>query len=293
LAYFINFNNYICKQKKSIKITNMSLKNSINVALIIVGTMLVSCQGNKSGNSAPSTADSVNIKQLSEDVKDVVYPLPTPFEMTRMLNDIGARYVSSSLNPADKAEKYFTEKSKAINLGVYAADLAYAATFDQKQDIQLYSKAIKTLVDDLGINIEFSSMLSDEFKEKINNKDTLAKAITNTYYATYKNLGEKSNKELSILMVSGMWVELMYIATHISEDTYNNTNLVNIIAKQKDSYVKLMALLDEHSKSKEIKELQEKLVVLKPAFDQVDKGLQEKDYKLILKTIQDVRKSLI
>ncbi len=34
-------------------------------------------------------------------------------------------------------------------------------------------------------------------------------------------------------MVTGMWVELMYIGTNISQDSYNYTGLVNIISKQK------------------------------------------------------------
>jgi hypothetical protein len=275
----------------------MSFKKIMNLNLAVLfatALLLASCQGGvKTGSESQATSDSVNVNELSQNVKDVVYPLPTPFEMTSMLNEIGARYVASSMNSSEKIDKYFTEKSKALNLGVYGADLAYAATYDQKQDVQLYSKAIKTLITDLGISIDYSSMLTEEFKEKVNNKDSLTKVITNTFYSTYKTLSEKSNADLSIMMVSGMWVELMYIATHISEDTYNNSSLVKIIAKQRDSYEKLLSLLKEHNTSKDIKELEDKLLILKPAFDKVDSGLQEKDYKLILTTIQAIRKSLV
>jgi hypothetical protein len=275
----------------------MSFKKIMNLNLAVLfatALLLASCQGGvKTGSESQATSDSVNVNEFSQNVKDVVYPLPTPFEMTSMLNEIGARYVASSMNSSEKIDKYFTEKSKALNLGVYGADLAYAATYDQKQDVQLYSKAIKTLITDLGISIDYSSMLTEEFKEKVNNKDSLTKVITNTFYSTYKTLSEKSNADLSIMMVSGMWVELMYIATHISEDTYNNSSLVKIIAKQRDSYEKLLSLLKEHNTSKDIKELEDKLLILKPAFDKVDSGLQEKDYKLILTTIQAIRKSLV
>ena len=94
-------------------------------------------------------------------------------------------------------------------------------------------------------------------------------------------------------MVSGMWVELMYIATHISKDTYNNSQIVNLIAKQKDSYVKLMDLLTTYKDNKDIQSIQGELAIIKPAFDKVSSGLTEKDYKLILETIAKVRNTMI
>jgi len=275
----------------------MLTKNLLHKSLAIViatGVLLfVSCQGNKSGNQAQTAGDTANINEISQNVKEVVYPLPTPFEMTRMLSNIGVSYSSAILNPVDKAEKYFTEKSKAVNLGIYGADVAYAATYDQKQDVKLYLKALKTLVDELGISIDYSRMLSDEFKEKINNKDTLISIITTTYYDTYKNLKAKGSQESAAMMVTGMWVEVMYIATNISKDSYNNPEIVKLIANQKESYLKLLELLGSLNKNKDIKDLETKFMILKPVYEKVDQGLHQKDYELILKTIQDVRKSFI
>jgi hypothetical protein len=275
----------------------MLKKNLLHKSLaIVIATgiiIFVSCQGGTKSGSQQAAADSVNMKEISQNVKDVVYPLPTPFEMTKMLNNIGVSYSSAILNPVDKAEKYFTEKSKAVNLGIYGADVAYAATYDQKQDVKLYLKALKTLVDELGISIDYNKMLSDEFKEKINNKDTLINIITNTYFETYKNLEGKGNKDLATMMVTGMWVEVMYIATNISKDSYNNSEIVKLISKQKDSYLKLLEILKSQNSNKDIKDLETKFMILKPVYDKVDQGLYQKDYQLILQTIQEVRKSFV
>lgn len=275
----------------------MILKNLLHrcMAVVIATALLLSaCQnGNKSVSKDQSKKDSLSASEISKSVKDVVYPLPTPFEMTRLLNDMGARYVFASLNPVEKADKYFTEKSKAVNLGVYTADLAYAATYDQKQDVKLYSKALKKLIDQLGINIDYSSMLSDEFKEKLNNKDTLVKIVSNTLFETYKYLNDKSNPDLAVMMVSGMWVELMYISTNISEDTYHNTGIVKLVISQKESYGKILNLLEGRNSNKEIKQVEDQLKVLKPIFEKTDNGLQEKDYMLILQTVKSIRKSFV
>lgn len=273
----------------------MSLKNfmKINLAIVIaLASILTSCKSGQSGNQ-DQNADTLNKEEIAQDVKDVVYPLPTPFEMTKMLNDIGAKFIGSALNPANKVEKYFTEKSKAVNLGVYGADLAYCATYEKKQEMQSYMEALKTLVDQLGISVDYSKLLSEEFKTKVNNKDTLTDIITNTFYDTYKFLNEKSNPDLAIMMTSGMWVELMYIATHISTDTYNNPEIVKIISQQKDSYAKLMEILAQRNANADIKDLEEKLKALKPAYDKVEQGLTKEDYNLILKTIESVRNSFV
>ncbi|MBN1143119.1 MAG: hypothetical protein JXA72_01805 [Bacteroidales bacterium] len=255
---------------------------------------LFSCKGgNKPSEQDQAAADSLSKELLASDIKEVLYPLPTPFDITKMLNEIGATYTPKILNGTNQVEKYITEQSKALNLGIYGADLAYAATYQQQQDIQTYLNAIKSLADQLGVTYDYSILLSDEYKTKFENKDTLTEIITNTIYDTYQFLDQKSNPDLAVNMVAGVWVELMYIATNISEASYNFTGLVDIISKQKTSYEKVMELLSARNANADIKILEAKLMVLKPVFEKVESGLSQADYDLILKTIKDVRNSLI
>jgi hypothetical protein len=267
---------------------------AISFLVIIMAVVLSSCKGkNKSAEQDQIVSDSLNKTLLATEVGEVLYPLPTPFEMTKMLNDIGATYSTKSLNPTAGVEKYFKENQKAVNLGIYGADLAYVSTYQQQQDIQVYLNAIKKLADQLGITYDYSKLLSDEYKEKFNNKDSLTNIVTNTIYDTYYYLDKKSNPDLAVTMVAGMWVELMYIGTNISQASYNYTGLVNIISKQKASYDKVMELLSARNANADIKSLETRLQPLKPAFDKVDAGLSEADYNLILQTIKSVRSSLI
>jgi hypothetical protein len=263
-------------------------------AVILAGAIVItSCQGGKSRNQGQPSADSLKKEEITKNVKEVIYPLPSPYQLSQMLNTIGAKFSLKSLNPADKADKYFTEKNKAVNLGVYGADLGYCAIYDKKQESQVYMKSVKTLIDDLGITVDYSRMLSDEFKEKVANKDTLVQVITKTIFDTYGFLNEKSNPDLAIMMVSGMWVESMYIATHISEATYNNTEMVKLIVSQKDALNKLLEQLASRNSNADIKDLETKLQTLKPIYEKVDKGLTPNDYNTILKTIETVRKSFV
>jgi hypothetical protein len=267
---------------------------AISFLVIIMAVVLSSCKGkSKTAEQDQVVSDSLNKTLLATEVGEVLYPLPTPFEMTKMLNDIGATYSTKNLNSTAKVDKYFKENQKAVNLGIYGADLAYVSTYQQQQDIQVYLNAIKKLADQLGITYDYSKLLSDEYKVKFNNKDSLTKIVTNTIYDTYYYLDQKSNPDLAVTMVTGMWVELMYLGTNISQDSYNYTGLVNIISKQKASYEKVMELLSGRNANADIKSLEAKLQPLKPAFDKVSAGLSEADYKLILQTIKSVRSSLI
>lgn len=264
------------------------------LAIVTTLTLFVSCKNvSKQSDQDQSAADTLNKELLASDIQEVLYPLPSPLELAQMLTDIGAKYSSNNLNSPDKAEKYITEQSKALNLGVYAADLSYAATFNQQQDVQTYLSAIKTLADQLGVTYDYEKLLSDENKSKYSNKDSLNSIVTNTVYETYQYLNEKSNPDLAVDMVAGVWVELMYIATNISQDSYNFTGLVDIISKQKASYEKVMSLLAARNSNPDIKELETKLQVLQPVYNKVDQGLSQTEYDLILTTIKQVRNSLI
>jgi hypothetical protein len=275
--------------------TNKFLSSTSSLAIVVVAIFFVaSCKGGgKSADQDQLAADSLSKELLASDIKEVLYPLPAPFEMTQMLTDIGATYSSKNLNAPGKVEKYITEQSKAINLGIYGADLAYASTYQQQQDIQTYLNSIKTLADQLGVTYDYSKLLSEEYKTKFENKDSLISIVTNTIYDTYQYLDQKSNPDLAVNMVTGMWVELMYLATNISENSYNFTGMVDIISKQKASYDKVMSLLTARNTNADIQSLEAKLQVLKPVYDKVDTGLSEADYNLILKTIKSVRNSLV
>jgi hypothetical protein len=275
--------------------TNSNARRILSSLTVLVAlVILASCKGNdKSSGQDLLASDSLKKELFALEVTESVYPLPTPFEITAMLNDIGATYNSGNVNPTANVNKYLTEQGKAVGLGIYGADLTYASTFQQQQDIQSYLGVIKTLSDQLGINIDYRKLLSEESLEKYNNKDSLKNIITKTIFDTYQYLDERSNPDLSVLMVTGVWIELMYIATHVSEDSYNYTGIVDIIVNQKSSYEKVLNLLHSRNSNTAIKNLETKLQILKPVFDKVASGLSKQDYEKILVTVRTVRNSII
>jgi hypothetical protein len=233
------------------------------------------------------------MQEVKSDVQDIVYPLPAPFELSQQLDRAGASYVGNVLNPVSNADKYFTEKSKALALGVYGADLAYAGTYNNAKDINKYSGVLKSLVDDLGINVKYTDYFSDDSREKLNNKDTLVKVVSNVFYDTYTFLNKKSDPALAALVVSGTWVEGLYIATHITQDTYNNNEMVKLIYDQSKSLEKVISLLDKFENNEMVAGISGALKKLKAMYDETNGSLTKEQLDTITKTIETIRSSIV
>ncbi len=230
---------------------------------------------------------------LMSEVKEVVYPLPAPMDLYQKLEYIGASYIGNLLNPVGNIDKYYTEKNKALNLGTFAADLAYVSTYNKKQEIKLYSKNLKTLMDDLSVNINFVDFYTEDMKQKLENKDTLVKVVTNVFYDTYASMAKQGDPALAALMLTGIWAEGLYIASHISSDTYNNNEIVKIIYDQKNSLEIVLEMLDKTKGNEVTNSMIKALQSIKAMYDKTGDSLTKEGLDEITSAIENIRSSII
>jgi hypothetical protein len=199
----------------------------IGVILAVVLTFSACQSGKKSKDSQddekkPQTSRKIEKKEVKEDVREFVYPLPTSYEVTKMLNRIGASYILTLPNSPENVEKYLTEEKQALNLGVYGADLSYASTYNKKQQTMSYMEASKKLVDALNISGALPSDIIEKVEQNQDDKDELVDIITNTFYDTYEYLNANGRGSVSMLVLAGSWVESLFISTNISEKNFKN-----------------------------------------------------------------------
>ena len=172
------------------------------------------------------------------------YPLPTSFEVTKLLVEAGAAYILDLCNQVNNADKYLNLRSKALNLGVYGADLSYAATYNQTQETMQYLSASAKLIDDLQISSGFNESLVKRVDENLDNIDSLIVIISDSFYDTYKYLASNEQDDLSILVMAGSWIEALYISTQISIISASNQKIVDIITEQNTSLEKLLEVME-------------------------------------------------
>jgi hypothetical protein len=275
------------------------LSQSLIATVLSVSLMFSACQSGKKKEGTKEEKKSASVqkiekKEIEQDVREFVYPLPTSFEVTEMLNRIGASYILTLSNPAEDVDKYLTEKKQALNLGVYGADLSYASTYNQTQETMTYMEASGKIIDALNISSSLPSDIVEQIEQNEDDKDKLVEIITNTFYDTYDYLNTNKRASVSMLVLAGSWVEALYIATNISEDTYQNKEMVKIVMEQKSSLNKLLDLMKTHDEDEAVKGVLSQLKPLADVYNMVENNaISESQMNIIIKEVREVRTDFV
>ena len=230
-------------------------------SLFVIG--LSSCGGSKKGKNAEPKAVE---EAIEKEIKDYSYPLVSTFDVTNMLNEIEASYILGITNNPEKATDYFSEKERAVNLGVYTADLAYATTYNQKADVQNYFKASETLVRELDMTSAFDENLPDKIEANLDNKDSLVNIVTSMFQNAYAYLNKQGRTEVSYLVLSGTVVEGLYLTTHISENTFQNPKIIKAILFQKEPLMKLESMMANYKDSELLSDVYQDIVEINKIY---------------------------
>lgn len=264
------------------------------ILIIILALALNSCGGKSSSEDAKKSLFKPMVKDVIEkEVEEFVSPIPSSFEITQMLNDIGISYILGISNPVSNVDRYFTEKSKALNLGVYGADLSYASTYHMKQEVMLYLEATKKLTDDLEISSAFNETLVESIEKTLDDKEELIEIITNSFTETYDFLYKNGKASLSLLVIGGSWVEGLFLTSHVSANVYHNYEIVKIIHGQKKSLEKLINILEEYQENQVIKEFLDDLSPLREIYDSIGDTLTEEQVNKISTAVETLREKII
>jgi len=236
-------------------------------------------------------AEDSSMTKKEEAFKSVTkYPIPTAFEVIKLLNKAGATYILSINNPVENVDKYIATKSKALNLGVYGADLSYASTYQMKQETMNYLKVSKKMIDDLQITSAFNIEFAQRVEKNIDNKDSLIQIISNSFYDTYEFLVNNGKDNTSLLVMTGSWIEGLYLTTQIAIVSKNSEDFLKIVANQKEPLNKLVELMKPYESDKDIAEMAQELKPLVDIYATVGADqITKEQFEQIMKLITDVR----
>ena len=102
--------------------------------VIISFTCLTSCKDKAAGKQLKKT-EMEQVKTIENKIEENVYPLPTSAEVIKMLTELEVGYIIGISNPVANSKKYFSSTTRAINLGVYGADLSYVTLYNIQQAV--------------------------------------------------------------------------------------------------------------------------------------------------------------
>jgi hypothetical protein len=244
-------------------------------ALIIAVVLLAGCGSDKrNAGSDEITLDATEIgPDLLDDINEarqIFYSLPSPLETALLIKSAGAAYNGDILNPTENTARYTTNKSMALNLGIYTTDLSFASLFDQTQTSIQYMNAAKQMADGLGILDAIDNNTIERLEANVNNRDVIMDIISETFMNSSSFLTENERPALASIVLVGGWVEGLYIASNlVGDEPIEDNKLVERIVDQKLSFDIVLQLLDDNKDNIDVASILEDISDLKVTFDKI------------------------
>ncbi len=245
------------------------------MVVLLVTSMLVGCKsgGNKAANDDLAISVPTDNSAVVEDIKQaekIFNALPSPLESAMLIKSAGARFEHSLLNPVENVNNYVTNKSMALNLGIYTCDLSFASLYEQTQLIIDYMNAAKKMADGLGILKAIEQETIDRLEENINNTEVIMEIVSETFMNSNSYLEDNGQPAVAAMVLVGGWFEGLYISTQLVDmDDFNGNKLVGRIIDQKLSIDILLNLLESSKGNPAVDEIIMQVTKLKVVFDKI------------------------
>lgn len=248
--------------------------SGIVIVVFLFAGLLFGCKG---GPKAEKEEVSVDLPKdnaaVYEDIKQaekIFNALPSPLESAVLIKSAGARFDHALLNNVGNVNLYVTNKSMALNLGIYTCDLSFASMYEQTQLIIDYMNAAKKMADGLGILKAIEQTTIDRLEENINNSEVIMEIVSETFMNSNSYLEENGQPAVAAMVLVGGWFEGLYISTQLVDmNDFNGNKLVGRIIDQKLSIGILLNLLEGSKGNPAVDELIVQVTKLKVVFDKI------------------------
>lgn len=248
-------------------------KLALGLTLIASVACLTSCGSSSSSNdNFDMTADSLSEAplQISENVvNDMIQNISSPVEMANQIKNSGAGFSQQMLNETDNIKNYNTSFKRALNLGVYSADLGYINTFNKNTVVVSYLVAVKDLADGLNIGqfLDFTTL--KRLATNSTNLDSLKQLSVSSFNQMDKYLRDQKRSNVSTALIAGAWLEGIYITSQVIEQT-KDRELTIRLGEQKEIVNILLIILNNYGKvDKNFQDLVGKISEIKKIYDDV------------------------
>jgi hypothetical protein len=239
--------------------------------------MLLSACGSKQESAEKDMIEDFDKQEvqgpaISEAViGDILQSIPSPLEISVLLKESGKKYNAAFLNPADNLSKYNNNFKRALNLGIYGTDLGYTNIYEQNQDGVKYMASIKSLADGLNIGQFFDIETIGRLATNSKNLDSLLLITTQNFNSINHYLQTQSRSNLSVLLLTGGWLEAMHITCNVAAMDPTNKELQEKIGEQKVILENIILLLSFYKDSDpNMASLLTEMEGLKKVFDKVE-----------------------
>lgn len=210
---------------------------------------------------------------MTTEIGGKIFSIPSPVQMSMLLKEEIGMFNSEMVSDPSVISKFSTTHKKALNMGVYGADLGYATIFENNTVAVSYLATIESLADDLSISGAFDEDLINRFINNGNDQDSMLVIMSDGYRAGDKFLKNNHQHDVATLILTGGWIESLFFAT-TSFPHKNSQEIANRIGEQRSSLLNIIELLELYDEEGYYKELISELQSLKSDFDRIEYSYQ-------------------
>ena len=241
----------------------------------LAGLFLIACN-NKQKNSNNQDIDKLisqnqeeqEISFSEESIFEIIESLPSPLEIASLIKESGSKFDQDLLIPANNSELFSIDTEKALAMGVYAGDLGYINIYEKGHIAFSYLSTVKKIADDLKVGHFFDFETIKRIATNSKKIDSLLFISTMSFEKMDKYLRDQKRSKLSVLIVTGTWIESLYLATKVTS-TNPNEGLKERIAEQKMILDQIMLILSAYEHDDYFSMLLTELKKLKSEYDKV------------------------
>ncbi|MBL7912655.1 MAG: hypothetical protein JNJ41_16455 [Bacteroidia bacterium] len=218
---------------------------SIKIILLVFALSFTFCKNGEKQDENLVIDD--NTKQAVQETKlnaqNVFNSMPDRKLILKLIEDNKIDYNPDFLNDPNSVSKYTVEFYKAANLGIYGSDLSIANSFDQTQESMVFLKCVNSLAANIGVNNAFDQAMFDRMEANRENKDSTLEIITAAFKKADEILKVNNRPATSAVILTGSWVEGMYVSCQIAE-TANGEKIIKTIIDQNESLKNIIIMLE-------------------------------------------------
>ncbi len=212
--------------------------------------------------------DLTQLVVSDEAMNEVIQNIASPIEVASLLNELEVPFSVSYLSDPDKMSNHATSFEMAYNLGLLSSDLGYLNMYSKTGSSINYLSTINKLADALEVGQFFDFVLMKRLATSDNTLDSLMFVSMSSFNRMDEFLHQTERSNLSSLMVAGVWIEGLYLATQVVNKV-DHADIRNMIGEQKLILNDLMIIMQNYASDEKFAGILEDYKEIKKYYDEV------------------------
>ncbi len=239
--------------------------------LLLIAIFFLAACGQRPSENLEVNLDEVDIGELqisSETMNDIIQNIASPIEVAALISALNVPYSTHYLSDPESLSTNTTSFEMAFSLGALSADLGYLNMYEKTGTAVNYLSSINRLADALQIGQFFDFATIKRLATSSSDLDSLMFISVNSFNNMDDYLRETERSNLSALMITGVWIEGLYLSTQVAKQN-SNEDLKSMIGEQKLILNDLLLILNNYKNEEVIAGYITDLETIKSIYDNV------------------------